>query len=139
MAGSALATHLVARYGVAHVVMVSRSGPDADGVGELIGGLEEAGAQVTVATCDVANRDAVAALIAQLPTDYPLKGVFHAAGVLDDGLIASLTPERLNAVLKSQTHATAASTVDAILKAVTDFQAGTDHFDDETVVVLRVL
>ncbi len=47
--------------------------------------------------------------------------------------------ERLNAVLKSQTHATAAATVDAILKAVTDFQAGTDHFDDETVVVLRVL
>jgi acyl transferase domain-containing protein/NADPH:quinone reductase-like Zn-dependent oxidoreductase/NADP-dependent 3-hydroxy acid dehydrogenase YdfG/acyl carrier protein len=102
MAGSALATHLVARYGVAHVVMVSRSGTDADGVGELIGGLEEAGAQVTVATCDVANRDAVAALIAQLPTDYPLKGVFHAAGVLDDGLIASLTPERLNAVLRAK-------------------------------------
>jgi sigma-B regulation protein RsbU (phosphoserine phosphatase) len=47
--------------------------------------------------------------------------------------------ERLNAVLKSQTHSTAAATVDAILKAVTDFQAGTDHFDDETVVVLRVL
>ena len=47
--------------------------------------------------------------------------------------------DRLNAVLRSQTHSTAASTVDAILKAVTDFQAGTDHFDDETVVVLRVL
>ena len=52
--------------------------------------------------CDVADRDAVAALIAQLPAQYPLKGVFHAAGVLDDGLIASLTPERVDAVLRAK-------------------------------------
>ena len=102
MAGSALAAHLVARYGVAHVVLVSRSGADAEGVAELVGELEDAGAQVSVATCDVADRDAVAALIAQLPTGYPLKGVFHAAGVLDDGLIASLTPERVDAVLRAK-------------------------------------
>jgi acyl transferase domain-containing protein/NADPH:quinone reductase-like Zn-dependent oxidoreductase/NADP-dependent 3-hydroxy acid dehydrogenase YdfG/acyl carrier protein len=102
MAGSALAAHLVARYGVAHVVLVSRSGADAEGVAALVGELEDAGAQVTVANCDVADRDAVAALIAQLPTGYPLKGVFHAAGVLDDGLIASLTPERVDAVLRAK-------------------------------------
>ena len=102
MAGSALAAHLVARYGVAHVVLVSRSGADAEGVAELVGELEDAGAQVSVVACDVADRDAVAALIAQLPTDYPLKGVFHAAGVLDDGLIASLTPERVDAVLRAK-------------------------------------
>ncbi|MGO8938945.1 MAG: SDR family NAD(P)-dependent oxidoreductase [Mycobacterium sp.] len=102
MAGSALAAHLVARYGVAHVVLVSRSGADAEGVAELVGELEDAGAQVTVASCDVADRAAVAALIAQLPTGYPLKGVFHAAGVLDDGLIASLTPERVDAVLRAK-------------------------------------
>ena len=102
MAGSALAAHLVARYGVAHVVLVSRSGAGAEGVAELVGELEDAGAQVTVAACDVADRDAVAALIAQLPTECPLKGVFHAAGVLDDGLIASLTPERVEGVLRAK-------------------------------------
>ena len=102
MAGSALAAHLVARYGVAHVVLISRSGADAEGVSELAGRLEEAGAQVSVVACDVADRDAVAALIAQLPAQYPLKGVFHAAGVLDDGLIASLTPERVDAVLRAK-------------------------------------
>ena len=102
MAGSAVATHLVAHYGVAHVVLVSRSGPDAAGVPELVAELEDGGAQVVVASCDVANRDAVAELIAQLPPQYPLKGVFHAAGVLDDGLIASLTPQRVDAVLRAK-------------------------------------
>jgi polyketide synthase 7 len=102
MAGSALAAHLVARYGVAHVVLVSRSGADAEGVAELVGELEGGGAQVTVAACDVADRDAVAALLAGLPAQYPLKGVFHAAGVLDDGLVASLTPQRVDAVLRAK-------------------------------------
>ncbi len=67
--------------------------------------------------------------------------VFFSDGIVDAVNDAGemFGDERLNAVLRSQTHSTAASTVDAILKAVTDFQAGTDHFDDETVVVLRVL
>jgi polyketide synthase 7 len=102
MAGSAVAAHLVARYGVAHVVLVSRSGAAADGVAELVSRLEAAGAQVSVVACDVADRDTVAALIARLPAQYPLRGVFHAAGVLDDGLIASLTPERVDAVLRAK-------------------------------------
>ncbi len=102
MAGSALAAHLAARYGVAHVVLVSRGGADAEGVPELVARLEDAGVKVTVAACDVADRGAVAALIAKLPPQYPLKGVFHAAGALDDGLIASLTPQRVDAVLRAK-------------------------------------
>ena len=102
MAGSALAAHLVARYGVAHVVLVSRSGAQAEGVAELVGGLQEAGALVSVVACDVADRDAVAALLPGLDPRYPLKGVFHAAGVLDDGLVASLTPQRVDAVLRAK-------------------------------------
>jgi phosphoserine phosphatase RsbU/P len=67
--------------------------------------------------------------------------VFFSDGIVDAVDITGemFGNERLNAVLQSQTHSSAASTVDAILKAVTDFQDGTDHFDDETVVVLRVL
>jgi polyketide synthase 7 len=102
MAGSAVAAHLVARYGVAHVVLVSRSGADAEGVAQLVGELEDAGARLSVVACDVADRDAVAALLAGLDPRYPLKGVFHAAGALDDGLIASLTPERVDAVLRAK-------------------------------------
>jgi NAD(P)-dependent dehydrogenase (short-subunit alcohol dehydrogenase family)/acyl carrier protein len=102
MAGSAVAAHLVARYGVAHVVLASRRGVDAEGAAELVSRLEEAGAQVSVVACDVADRDAVAAVLAGLDPRYPLKGVFHAAGVLDDGLIASLTPERVDTVLRAK-------------------------------------
>jgi polyketide synthase 7 len=99
MAGSALAEHLVARYGVAHVVLASRSGSAAAG---LVEQLQEAGAQVSVVACDVADRAELAALLAGLDARRPLKGVFHAAGALDDGLIASLTPQRLDAVLRAK-------------------------------------
>jgi acyl transferase domain-containing protein/NADPH:quinone reductase-like Zn-dependent oxidoreductase/acyl carrier protein/NADP-dependent 3-hydroxy acid dehydrogenase YdfG len=102
MVGSAVAAHLVARYGVAHVVLVGRSGVAAEGVAELVGRLEAAGARVSVVACDVAKRNALAALVAGLDPRYPLRGVFHAAGVLDDGLIASLTPERVDAVLRAK-------------------------------------
>ncbi|KQH79052.1 polyketide synthase [Mycobacterium gordonae] len=100
MAGAAVARHLVDRYGVAHVVLVSRSGRRADGADELVAALEQAGAQVTVADCDITERAATAAMFEQIPDEFPLKGVFHAAGVTDDTVITSLTPERLDAVLR---------------------------------------
>jgi polyketide synthase 7 len=101
MAGSALARHLVARYGVAHVMLVSRSGGD-DRTAELVAELRSAGAGAAVVACDVADRDAVAGLLARVPAEHPLRGVFHAAGVLDDGLIASLTPQRVDVVLRAK-------------------------------------
>ncbi|WP_099288432.1 type I polyketide synthase [Mycobacterium persicum] len=102
MAGAALARHVVSRHRVAHVMLVSRSGTRAQGISELAAEVRDAGAEVWVAACDVADRDAVAALLAQVPPRYPLRGVFHAAGVLDDGLIASLTPDRMDAVLRAK-------------------------------------
>ena len=100
MAGAAVARHLVDHYGVAHVVLVSRSGLRADGAEELVAELAQSGARVTVTDCDVTDRAAVAAMLERIPDTFPLKGVFHAAGVTDDTVITSLTPERLDAVLR---------------------------------------
>ena len=102
MAGSAVARHLVDRYGVPHVMLVSRSGENAVGLPELVNELREAGASVSVVAADVSDRDAVAGLLAQVPARFPLRGVFHAAGVLDDAVITSLTPERIDTVLRAK-------------------------------------
>ena len=103
MAGSAVARHLVGPLrGGATWCWPAAAAPTPRVSRSWWAELEEAGAQVSVVACDVADRDAVAALMAQLPAQYPLRGVFHAAGVLDDGLIASLTPERVDAVLRAK-------------------------------------
>ena len=67
--------------------------------------------------------------------------VFFSDGIVDavNAEGEMFGEERLKQLLESQHHPTAQSTVDAILQAVTDFQAGTAHFDDETIVVLRAL
>jgi sigma-B regulation protein RsbU (phosphoserine phosphatase) len=67
--------------------------------------------------------------------------VFFSDGIPDaiNGAGEMFGEDRLIKLLETQHYPTAQATVDAILKAVSDFQAGTDHFDDETVVVLRVL
>jgi len=67
--------------------------------------------------------------------------IFFSDGIVDavNATGDMFGDERLKSLLESQHHPTARSTVDAILKAVSDFQSGTAHFDDETVVVLRVL
>ncbi|ORA75496.1 polyketide synthase, partial [Mycobacterium malmoense] len=105
MAGSVLARHVVARHGVRHVVLVSRRGPDAPGAAELVAELGGAGAQVQVVACDAADRAALAKVIADIPVQRPLTGVIHAAGVLDDAVVTSLSAERVDAVLRAKVDA----------------------------------
>ncbi|MES9542838.1 SDR family NAD(P)-dependent oxidoreductase [Actinomadura sp. NPDC000600] len=103
--GSAVARHLAAAHGVRSLLLVSRRGPDAAGAGELVASLAGLGAEATVAACDVADRDAVARLVAELPADRPLTGVVHTAGTLDDGTIGSLDADRVDRVLRPKLDA----------------------------------
>ncbi|KAA6212361.1 SDR family NAD(P)-dependent oxidoreductase [Streptomyces albofaciens JCM 4342] len=103
--GSDLARHLVTERGVRHLLLVSRSGPDAAGADGLRAELAGHGAEVTVFAGDVADRAAVAAAVAAVPAEHPLTAVIHTAGVLDDGVVAALTPERLSAVLRPKVDA----------------------------------
>ncbi|MEC3982782.1 SDR family NAD(P)-dependent oxidoreductase, partial [Amycolatopsis sp. H20-H5] len=100
-----LARHLVAERGVRHLLLASRRGPDAPGALELRAELIAHGAEVTITACDTADRAATAELIASVPAAHPLTAVVHTAGVLDDGVVASLTPERLDTVLRPKVDA----------------------------------
>ncbi|MFF0885055.1 SDR family NAD(P)-dependent oxidoreductase [Streptomyces sp. NPDC003456] len=97
----ALAAHLARRLaerGAEHLVLASRRGPAADGAAELTAGLEALGARVTLATCDVTDRQQLAALVGTLKTDgTPLRAVFHTAGLLDDRLLDGQDAESLAA------------------------------------------
>ncbi|GAA4232332.1 hypothetical protein GCM10022254_31910 [Actinomadura meridiana] len=103
--GGLVARHLVATHGVRSLVLVGRRGWDAPGMPDLVDELQSQGAVVRVVAGDVADRADVARALAVVPGDRPLTGVVHAAGVLDDALIASLTPERVDAVLRPKLDA----------------------------------
>ncbi|MFD4433633.1 type I polyketide synthase, partial [Nocardia sp. NPDC058497] len=103
--GALVARHLVRNHGVRSLVLGSRRGRTAPGTSDLVTELTELGARVAVTACDVSTRDGVQALLAAVPEDARLAGVVHAAGVLDDGVVSALTPDRLDSVLAAKADA----------------------------------
>ncbi|MEU1520517.1 SDR family NAD(P)-dependent oxidoreductase, partial [Streptomyces sp. NPDC005811] len=79
----ALGAHLARRLaatGAGHLLLVSRRGPDTPGADALERELTALGARVTIAACDITDREALAALLAEVPQDAPVNAVVHAAG-----------------------------------------------------------
>ncbi|MGC9379163.1 SDR family NAD(P)-dependent oxidoreductase [Streptomyces sp. MH13] len=103
--GARIARHLVARHGVRHLLLTSRSGTRAAGADDLARELRGMGAQVRIAACDCADREALAAVLEAVPADHPLTGIVHAAGVVQDATIRALTSEQLDAVLGPKAEA----------------------------------
>ncbi len=90
--GALFARHLVTEHGARHLLLTSRRGSEAPGAPELAAELEELGAEVRIAACDAAERSQLAELLDSIAPEHPLGAVFHAAGVLDDGVVESLDP-----------------------------------------------
>jgi NAD(P)-dependent dehydrogenase (short-subunit alcohol dehydrogenase family)/acyl carrier protein len=103
--GALIARRLVEAHGVPSVLLASRRGRDAEGAVELEAELAALGASVSIVACDVADREQVRALLGSVPEEYPLGGIVHAAGVLDDGVVHALTPERIDRVLAPKVDA----------------------------------
>ncbi|SEO46972.1 type I polyketide synthase [Amycolatopsis saalfeldensis] len=103
--GQLIARHLVTSHGVRHLLITSRRGAAAPGAAELTASLTELGASVTIEACDLADREAAASLLAGVPPEHPLTAVIHTAGVVDDGVLVALTPERMDTVLRPKVDA----------------------------------
>lgn len=93
-------TSLLVERGVRHLALWGRRGASTPGAGALVADLEAAGADVVVQAVDVAEESAVAAALAALrAAGPPLRGVVHAAGIIDDALLRDLERDRVRAVL----------------------------------------
>ncbi|MFE2567686.1 SDR family NAD(P)-dependent oxidoreductase [Streptomyces mirabilis] len=91
---------LLAEHGVPRLLLTSRQGPDDPRAAEVAAELTALGVEAEVAACDIGDAAAVAGLLGRIGEESPLRGVVHCAGVLADGVVAELTPERLAQVLR---------------------------------------
>jgi thioester reductase-like protein len=101
LGGFGLATaRWMAEHGARHLVLVGRGGAATAEAQEAVRGLQQAGTEVVIGRADVAREEDVAGVLDEIRrTMPPLRGVIHAAMVLDDGVLARLTPERFRRVL----------------------------------------
>ncbi len=103
--GTLLARHLVTCHGARNLLLISRRGRSTDNADAIVSELTELGASVEIASCDAAERDSLATLLAGIPVEHPLTAVIHAAGQLDDAVFAEQTPRHLDAVLRPKIDA----------------------------------
>jgi myxalamid-type polyketide synthase MxaB len=94
-----VAAQWLVEKGVAHLVLMSRSQPNVE-VKATVDALRASGVQVVVAQGDVSKREDAEQVLRQIESEMPpLRGIIHAAGVLDDGVLSEQTWERFKTVM----------------------------------------
>jgi polyene macrolide polyketide synthase len=97
-----LVARSLARQGVKRLVLLGRRGLDTPEARDAVSALVSLGVDVTVAAADVADAEALARVISAIGDDAPLRGIVHAAGVLEDGVLSEQTPERMARVMAAK-------------------------------------
>jgi len=92
--------HQLVAAGARQLVLTGRQGVTTDTQRQALAALTEAGANVVVVPADIADGTAVKTLLDHCTTLAPLRGIVHAAGVLDDGILTAQTPVRLATVMR---------------------------------------
>ncbi|CAM5606668.1 Polyketide synthase OS=Streptomyces antimycoticus OX=68175 GN=SANT12839_037350 PE=4 SV=1 [Streptomyces antimycoticus] len=96
----------LAHNGAERLVLLSRRGPDAPGAAEIVAELSGTDTAVTVEACDVADRDALAALVEKLAVDgTPVRAVVHSAGISQEPGTGTELPEFARIVAAKTTGA----------------------------------
>ena len=90
----------LAERGARHLVLISRSGPHTDEANAAIERLTRQGVEVLGTACDVTDGEAVDRLCAQIRATWPpLRGIVHAAAMIDDALVCNLDQDKIRKVL----------------------------------------
>ncbi|KJS57830.1 hypothetical protein VM95_37225, partial [Streptomyces rubellomurinus] len=129
--GARVARHLVAKHGVRRLLLLSRRGTAAPDAAALLSELAELGAEATLLACDLADRAALAGALARVPAEHPLTAVVHTAGIVDDGVVETLTADHLDRSLRPKAdgaHHLHELTRDAELAAFVLFSSGATTF-----------
>nr|AQV04224.1 SwnK [Chaetothyriaceae sp.] len=92
--GGRVARRLVSSHGICDLVLMSRRGMRSQGAEAFVSELAKLGAKATVVGGDIANFDGLRSVMQMFTADRPLRGVVHAAGVVDSGVLSSLTPQK---------------------------------------------
>ncbi|KAH9898629.1 hypothetical protein F4778DRAFT_188751 [Xylariomycetidae sp. FL2044] len=92
--GMHVARWLTSQHGIRDLVLTSRHGTQALGAADLVEELSMLGVRATVIASDIGDPASVKSIMAEFSEDRPLRGVVHAAGVTDSGVLASMTAER---------------------------------------------
>ncbi|WP_338866154.1 type I polyketide synthase [Myxococcus stipitatus] len=100
--GLKLAEWLAGR-GARSLALVGRSGASGE-ARKVIEKLQASGVQVQVCKADVAVRADMERVLTELPSGAPLRGIFHAAAVLDDAFLVNLSSERFDKVMAPKVH-----------------------------------
>ncbi|CZS96970.1 uncharacterized protein RAG0_06078 [Rhynchosporium agropyri] len=101
--GALFARHMVQKYRAKHLLLISRSGSHTSSAKKLYTDLIKLGAHISIEVCDVSNFDQLQHLIKH--ANPPITVLIHSAGIVDDGMLDSLTPERVAQVLQPKTAA----------------------------------
>ncbi|HEY2239492.1 MAG TPA: SDR family NAD(P)-dependent oxidoreductase, partial [Streptosporangiaceae bacterium] len=101
--GTHVARWLATQRGAQRLILTSRSGPNKAGTGALAAGLAGAGATVTIAAADIADRDATGALLDWAgQTGPPLRAIFHTAGAEESAALADVSAVDLARVARAK-------------------------------------
>jgi acyl transferase domain-containing protein/surfactin synthase thioesterase subunit/acyl carrier protein len=97
--GVEIARWLVTRHGIKHLLLVSRRGTHDPNSEPVRRALESLCANVTVRKADVTKEQDLRRLLGSIDkSDHPLRGVFHCAGLLDDGVIMRMDWQKFDRV-----------------------------------------
>jgi acyl transferase domain-containing protein/NADPH:quinone reductase-like Zn-dependent oxidoreductase/acyl carrier protein len=98
--GLVLSQWMVER-GARHLLLIGRSGVSSPAASEAVDVMTRAGANVKVAAIDIGSAEQLANVLKEAGDSMPpLRGVVHAAAVLDDGILLQQNRERFNVVMR---------------------------------------